>query len=72
MNTVKFIGMDVHKKTITIAIIDPGVKSNPGFMVPLPINPRRWINSVVKWFPLQPGCILSMKPAPVVTAFIVI
>ena len=26
MNTVKFIGMDVHKKTITIAIIDQGRK----------------------------------------------
>ena len=29
MNTVKFIGMDVHKKTITIAIIDQGRKKQP-------------------------------------------
>jgi transposase len=29
MNTVKFIGMDVHKKTITIAIIDQGRKEQP-------------------------------------------
>jgi transposase len=29
MNTVKFIGMDVHKKTITIAIIDEGRKNQP-------------------------------------------
>lgn len=29
MNTVKFIGMDVHKKTITIAIIDQGRKKHP-------------------------------------------
>jgi transposase len=29
MNTVKFIGMDVHKKTITIAIIDARRKKQP-------------------------------------------
>ena len=29
MNTVKFIGMDVHKKTITIAIIDEGRQKQP-------------------------------------------
>jgi transposase len=29
MNTVKFIGMDVHKKTITIAIIDKGRNEQP-------------------------------------------
>lgn len=29
MNTVKFIGMDVHKKTITIAIIDQGRQKQP-------------------------------------------
>jgi transposase len=29
MNTVKFIGMDVHKKTITIAIIDKGRNQQP-------------------------------------------
>jgi transposase len=29
MNTVKFIGMDVHKKTITIAIADEGRQSQP-------------------------------------------
>jgi transposase len=29
MNTVKFIGMDVHKKTITIAIIDEGRQRQP-------------------------------------------
>jgi len=29
MNTVKFIGMDVHKKTITIAIADEGRQNQP-------------------------------------------
>ncbi len=29
MNTVKFIGMDVHKKTITVAIIDEGRQKQP-------------------------------------------
>jgi len=29
MNTVKFIGMDVHKKTITIAITDQGRQNQP-------------------------------------------
>jgi transposase len=29
MNTVKFIGMDVHKKTITIAIADQGRQNQP-------------------------------------------
>jgi transposase len=29
MNTVKFIGMDVHKKTITIAITDEGRQNQP-------------------------------------------
>jgi transposase len=29
MNTVKFIGMDVHKKTITIAIADDGRQNQP-------------------------------------------
>jgi transposase len=29
MNTVKFIGMDVHKKTITIAIADEGRQTQP-------------------------------------------
>jgi transposase len=29
MNTVKFIGMDVHKKTITIAIADQGRQNKP-------------------------------------------
>ena len=29
MNTVKFIGMDVHKKTITIAIADEGRQKQP-------------------------------------------
>ncbi|MDY6793564.1 MAG: hypothetical protein SWH54_20050 [Thermodesulfobacteriota bacterium] len=29
MNTVKFIGMDVHKKTITIAIADEGRQKEP-------------------------------------------
>jgi len=29
MNTVKFIGMDVHKKTITVAIADEGRQNQP-------------------------------------------
>ena len=29
MNTVKFIGMDVHKKTITIAIADSDRQTHP-------------------------------------------
>ncbi len=29
MNTIKFIGMDVHKKTITIATVDEGRKEQP-------------------------------------------
>ena len=29
MNTVKFIGFDVHKKTITIAIADLGRQNKP-------------------------------------------
>ena len=29
MNTVKFIGLDVHKKTITIAIADQGREHKP-------------------------------------------
>ncbi len=29
MNTVKFIGLDVHKKTITIAIADLGRQNKP-------------------------------------------
>jgi len=69
MNTVKFIGMDVHKKTITIAIIDQGRKKQPGFMALLPINPKRWTNFVVKCSPAQPAYILSMKPVPAGTAF---
>ena len=29
MNTIKFIGMDVHKKTITIATVDEGRQEQP-------------------------------------------
>jgi transposase len=29
MNSVKFIGMDVHKKTITIAIAEDGCRQSP-------------------------------------------
>ena len=71
MNTVKFIGMDVHKKRSQLPLLMRAVKTNPGFMAPLPTSCKRWTNSVVKWSPLQPDYILSMKPAHAVTAFTV-
>ena len=56
MNTVKFIGLDVHKKTITIAIADQGRQPKPR------------VYGAARWFPPQAGCILYMKLAPAATA----
>ena len=69
MNTVKFIGMDVHKKRLPLPSLMRVVKINPGFMERLPTIWVHWINSVVKWFPHQLNYILSMKLGHVVTAF---
>jgi hypothetical protein len=70
MNTVKFIGLDVHKKKRSpLPLPIRGVKTNPEATGPLPTIWTCWTNFVVKWSPPQAGCILFMKPAPAATAF---
>ena len=68
MNTVKFIGMDVHKNSITIAILKRGVGIQPESTAPSTTIWMHWINFVVKWSPLLVSFTLSTKPAPAVMA----
>ena len=67
MNTVKFIGMDVHKNSITIAIAEEGSRDS--------VRPYGAISNDLdaldkfcrKMVSTASDCTLSTKPVPAVT-----
>jgi hypothetical protein len=66
---ITYIGLDVHKETIAVALAEAGKRSEVreyGKIANTPAAVRRWLRS---WHAMATGCGSAMRPGLAVTAF---